>query len=69
MANYTAESYESFSFQTLKKASATFPSLSIISDLSRITPSRKGATRTAEVYGGGDGGVRSDEFPTVYGYL
>lgn len=65
MANYTTESYESSSFQTLKKASATFPSLSIISDLSRITPSRKGATRTAEVYGG----VRSDEFPTVYGYL
>ena len=71
MPDYIAQSYSSSLVREVKKQAATFSVPSLVDISLRTTRAPKPATWAAQSFysEGGGGGVTSDEFPTVYGYL
>lgn len=71
MPDYIAESYSSSLVREVKKQASTFSFPSLVNISLRTTRAPKPATWAAQSFysEGGGGGVTSDEFPTVYGYL
>ena len=69
--NYLAESYSSFLVREAKKRASTSSFANIANISFRTASAPKPATWAAQSFysEGGGGGVPSDEFPTVYGYL